>query len=148
MDIGKSKIVEENSMIEPTNPQLTDSELIAVADSARGSAYVPYSRFHVGAALLDENNRLFTGCNVENASYGATCCGERTAIFKAISEGSRQIRRLAVVGDQDEPCMPCGICRQVMSEFAAPDFELIAASPSGSFRRYTINELLPDAFRF
>jgi len=125
---------------------LKDDELITAAAKARESAYAPYSHFRVGAALLDEKNRLFTGCNVENASYGATCCGERTAIFKAISTGSRKIRRLAIVCDQDEPCMPCGICRQVMAEFAAPDFELLAASPSGSFRRYTMTELLPDAF--
>lgn len=127
---------------------LSDTELIEVADAARGQAYVPYSHFHVGAALLDENNRLFTGCNIENASYGATNCAERTAIFKAISEGSRRIRRLAVVCDQDKPCMPCGICRQVISEFAGDDFELLAASPSGEFKKYTMAELLPDAFRF
>lgn len=127
---------------------LSDIELIEIADAARGQAYVPYSHFHVGAALLDENNRLFTGCNIENASYGATNCAERTAIFKAISEGSHRIRRLAVVCDQDKPCMPCGICRQVISEFAADDFELLAASPNGEFKSYTMAELLPDAFRF
>ncbi len=127
---------------------MTDAELIAVADAARQDAYVPYSKFHVGAALLDENDRLFTGCNIENASYGATNCAERTAIFKAVSEGSRQIKKLAVVCDQDKPCMPCGICRQVISEFAAPDFVLLAASPNGECQRYTMDELLPDAFKF
>ncbi len=125
-----------------------DQKLIDAAAAARQQAYVPYSGFHVGAALEDEQGRIFTGCNVENASYGATCCGERTAIFKAVSEGSQMIRRLAVVCDQEEPCMPCGICRQVMAEFAAPDFELLAASPSGKFRRYSMPELLPDAFSF
>ena len=127
--------------------QITDSELIALADGARAMAYVPYSRFHVGAALVDEDGRIFTGANIENASYGATNCAERTAIFKAVSEGSRKIRKLAVVCDQNTPCMPCGICRQVMAEFAAPDFELLAASPDGGFKRYTTNEMLPDAFQ-
>lgn len=126
--------------------EISDQELIAAAAAARLQAYVPYSRFHVGAALIDDQGRLFTGCNVENASFGATCCGERTAIFKAVSEGGRKIRRLAVVCDQDEPCMPCGICRQVMAEFAAPDFVLLAASPSGNYRQYNMQELLPDAF--
>ena len=128
--------------------KITDEQLIAAAASAKEQAYVPYSHFGVGAALIDEQGRVFTGCNIENASYGATCCGERTAIFKAISEGSRQIRRLAVICDQAEPCMPCGICRQVMAEFAAPDFELLAASPSGQFKIYSLQGLLPDAFRF
>lgn len=127
---------------------ITDNELIAMADGARGMAYVPYSHFHVGAALIDENGRIFTGSNIENASYGATNCAERTAIFKAVSEGSRKIRKLAVVCDQSTPCMPCGICRQVMAEFATRDFELLAASPTGEFRRYTANEMLPDAFKF
>jgi cytidine deaminase len=127
---------------------ITDDELIAMADRARSTAYVPYSNFHVGAALVDDQDRVFTGSNIENASYGATNCAERTAIFKAVSEGSRKIRRLAVVCDQSTPCMPCGICRQVMAEFAAQDFELLAASPNGKFRRYTANEMLPDAFRF
>ena len=125
---------------------ITDQDLIAAASAARQQAYAPYSHFRVGAALLDEKNRLFTGCNVENASYGATCCAERTAIFKAISEGSKTIRRLAVVCDQPEPCMPCGICRQVMAEFASADFLLLAAAPDGQFRAYTLPELLPDHF--
>lgn len=125
---------------------IKDSDLIALADAERQKAYVPYSHFHVGAAMIDEDGRVYTGCNIENASYGATNCAERTAIFKAVSDGSRQIRRLAVVCDHDAPCMPCGICRQVMAEFAAPDFELLAASPSGEFRRYSKDEMLPDAF--
>ena len=123
-----------------------DSDLIQAALDAREKAYVPYSKFRVGAALLDDRDRLFTGCNIENASYGATCCAERTAIFKAVSEGAKTIRRLAVVCDQAGPCMPCGICRQVMAEFAGADFELLAASPDGSYRRFSLDELLPDRF--
>ncbi|NLM78035.1 MAG: cytidine deaminase [Ruminococcaceae bacterium] len=124
----------------------TDRALIRAADQARRFAYVPYSGFRVGAALLDEKGCLFSGCNVENASYGATCCAERTAVFKAISEGAGKIRRMAVVCDQDKPCMPCGICRQVLAEFATEDFLLLAAAADGSYRAYTIEGLLPDAF--
>lgn len=127
--------------------RFSDSELIHLADAQRQKAYVPYSHFHVGAALITGDGRVYTGCNIENSSYGATNCAERTAIFKAVSEGSRQVSRLAVVCDQDQPCMPCGICRQVIAEFASADFELLAASPNGEYKRYAINELLPDAFR-
>ena len=123
-----------------------DTNLIQAALAAREKAYVPYSKFRVGAALLDDRGRLFTGCNIENASYGATCCAERTAIFKAVSEGAKTIRRLAVVCGQDGPCMPCGICRQVMAEFAAEDFTLLAASPDGAYRRFSLDELLPARF--
>jgi cytidine deaminase len=125
---------------------LDDQTLVLTAAKARAQAYVPYSHFHVGAALLDGDGRLYTGCNVENASYGATCCAERTAVFKAISEGSKQISRIAVVGDQAEPCLPCGICRQVLAEFATPDFELLAGTPAGHFERYGLDDLLPHAF--
>jgi len=134
-------------MTDNDKPMPTDEQLIAAAIAAKSQAYAPYSRFRVGAALADERGRIFTGCNVENVSFGATNCGERTAIFKAVSEGSRKISRLAVVCDQDEPCMPCGICRQVIAEFAGADFILLAASPSGKYRSYTLAELLPDAFR-
>ncbi|NLK89439.1 MAG: cytidine deaminase [Clostridiaceae bacterium] len=125
---------------------ITDAELIRLANQAKEMAYAPYSRFHVGAALIDDQDRVFTGCNIENASYGATNCAERTAIFKAVSEGARQIRKLAVVCDQETPCVPCGICRQIIAEFAAADFELLAADPSGHFKRYSQEALLPDAF--
>ncbi len=125
---------------------MTDQALIQAALKARDMAYAPYSNFPVGAALIDEQGRIFTGCNVENAAYGTTNCAERTAIFKAISEGSQRIHKLAVVCGQTNPCMPCGTCRQVMAEFAADDFELLAANPDGQFRRYTLDEMLPDAF--
>ena len=126
---------------------MTDIELIQLALKARKFAYAPYSDFAVGAALMDDRGRTYTGCNVENAALGATNCAERTAIFKAISEGSRKIQKLAVVCGQDTPCMPCGTCRQVMAEFASDDFELLAASPDGAFKRYTLEQMLPDAFR-
>jgi cytidine deaminase len=126
---------------------ISDDQLVALASQAREKAYVPYSHFRVGAALIDEKGRLFTGCNIENASFGATNCAERTAIFKAISEGSSGISRMAVVCDQDEPCMPCGICRQVLSEFATPDFVLLAGRQKGGCEAFKLNELLPRAFK-
>lgn len=127
--------------------KITDTELISTAIKAREHAYAPYSQFPVGAALVDEHGRIFSGCNVENVSFGAACCAERTAVFKAVSEGSRQIRRLAVVCGKDDYCLPCGICRQVMSEFAAADFVLLAANPRGEFKSYSLDQLLPHAFK-
>ena len=138
-----------------------DRALLTLAHEARKKAYVPYSRFQVGAAVIDDQNRVFTGCNIENASYGATCCGERTAIFKAVSEGARAIRRLAVTGGGPGPCMPCGICRQVMAEFAEPGFYLVTdAAPDAAttedksgkpddaaILRLSMQELLPHAFK-
>ena len=150
-------------MIDGEQLILGDPALLDLARAARKLAYVPYSGFQVGAAVIDDRNRIFTGCNIENASYGATCCGERTAIFKAISEGARAIRRLAVVGGESGPCMPCGICRQVMAEFAEPDFCLVTDARPGepkkavadanenpedeNILRLTMQELLPNAFK-
>lgn len=111
--------------------QPDDQALLAMAHVARAKAYVPYSHFRVGAAVMDDCNRVFTGCNIENASYGATCCAERTAIFKAVSEGARAIRKIAVTGGGPGPCMPCGICRQVMAEFAEPGFYLVTDAEAG-----------------
>lgn len=129
------------------NMPYTERTLIEQARLAAERAYAPYSDFHVGAALETEDGHLFTGCNVENVSYGATCCAERVAIFNAVSEGHRRIRRLAVVCGSDEYCTPCGICRQVMLEFATPDFILLAARPDGGFLRFDTEQLLPHAFR-
>lgn len=122
------------------------SELIESALEASKRAYVPYSHFHVGASVLDDQGRIFSGCNIENSSYGATNCAERTAIFKAVSEGAKQIKALAVITDANEYARPCGICRQVLSEFAAEDFVLIALAPDKSYRELTMDELLPGAF--
>jgi len=121
-------------------------ELIEAARQAREQAHAPYSGFRVGAALETEDGHLFSGCNVENVSFGATCCAERVAIFKAVSEGQRRIRQLAVICGSDDYCMPCGICRQVMLEFATPDFMLVAARPDGQYLRLTMEQLLPHAF--
>lgn len=123
---------------------MTDLELLRIAQEAREHAYVPYSGFRVGAALLDRSGRVFSGCNVENASYGLTICAERVAVFKAISEGHSQFSRLLITGGE-EIITPCGACRQVLAEFA-PDLIVICASDSGMMVQYDLKELLPQAF--
>jgi cytidine deaminase len=123
----------------------TARNLLEQARHARANAYAPYSRFPVGAALLARDGRVFTGVNVENASYGLGNCAERTAIFKAVSEGVRDFVAVAVTGPQDDvECSPCGACRQVLVEFGR---ELIVIVPHGqNVKQYTMDELLPGAF--
>jgi cytidine deaminase len=129
-----------------TDGQAYDREaLIAAARKVRENAYVPYSHFKVGAALLGRSGRVFTGCNVENASSGATICAERTAVVKAVSEGEREFVALAVVTDAPEPASPCGICRQVLIEFH-PELPVIMANLTGGHRVETAAGLLPLAF--
>lgn len=123
---------------------MDDKELVQLAIAARKNAYCPYSKFPVGAALLCADGTVYTGANVENASYGLTMCAERVAIFKAVSEGKRDFVKLAVVCDAAR-CSPCGACRQVIHEHA-PGIEILMGSPDGSFVRATIAELLPQAF--
>ncbi len=128
---------------------MTDVELMQLAAEARKMAYAPYSDFFVGAALLAADGRVFTGCNIENASYTPTNCAERTAFFKAVSEGVRDFSAIAVCGgrgDVLEPlCTPCGVCRQVMSEFCSPDFRVILGTPDRTVI-YRLDELLPLSF--
>lgn len=127
-------------------------ELIDMALDARKLAYAPYSKFKVGAALLGKNGVVYMGCNVENASYPATNCAERTAIFSAVSEGQREFEAIAIVGGKDtiselEYCAPCGVCRQVMREFCNPkEFEIILAKNRKEYKVYTLEELLPMSF--
>ncbi len=118
-------------------------ELIASAAAARERAYAPYSNFKVGAALKGKSGRVYTGCNVENAAYGPSMCAERTAIFKAVSEGEREFEAIAVVTENGDS--PCGSCRQVMMEFA-PDMTVIIADTQGLARSTTVRDLLPDGF--
>lgn len=120
--------------------------LLEKAYEGRENAYAPYSNFKVGAAVLMENGKIYTGCNIENASYGATNCAERTAIFKAISEGNRKIRAIAIVGADDEYTYPCGICRQVIAEFADKNTEIILGKKSLEYIVKTLAEILPGAF--
>lgn len=119
-------------------------KLIDCATVAREKSYSPYSHFGVGAALLCEDGTICEGCNVENASYGLTNCAERTAIFKAVSEGYTKFKALAVVADTEGPCSPCGACRQVISEFEIP--YIIMANLKGEYTVVELDELLP--FRF
>ena len=128
---------------------MTDLELIQTAIEARKRAYAPYSGFFVGAALLAADGRVFTGCNIENAAFTPTNCAERTAFFKAVSEGVRAFEAIAVVGGKgEEPsefCAPCGVCRQVMAEFCSPDFRIILGNEKNQ-TVYTLSELLPASF--
>jgi len=112
----------------------------------REKAYAPYSNFSVGAALLTEDGSVFTGCNVENAAYGACICAEQTAIVKAVSEGQQTFKAIAITAGSDDYCLPCGQCRQIMNEFA-PNLEVLCGRADGNFLRYPLKELLPHAFR-
>ena len=120
-------------------------ELINLAKKARENAYAPYSKFKVGAALLTKSGKAFTGCNVENSSFGASMCAERVAVFKAVSTGERKFTEIAVVTDTKDPAMPCGMCRQVLSEFA-PNIKIYAANLNGKIKEITLEKLLPYAF--
>jgi cytidine deaminase len=127
--------------------------LIEKAKRARERAYAPYSKFKVGAALLTRNGKVYTGANVENATFGLTVCAERVALFKAVTGGERDFVEIAVVADKDEPITPCGACRQVLSEFASDpkdpasrDLKIICANLKGKIKRYSLKELLPEAF--
>ena len=129
---------------------MTDLELIRVAKQAREAAYAPYSRFMVGAALLCADGRVFTGCNIENAAYTPTNCAERTAFFKAISEGKRAFAAIAIVagpkGGKLATTAPCGVCRQGMMEFCPPDFRILLGQEGEDYRSFTLAELMPQGF--
>lgn len=127
------------------------SELIEKALEMRSFSYTPYSGFNVGAALLAKNGKVYTGCNIENASFTPTNCAERTAFFKAVSEGVKEFTAIAIVGGPKdstelEYCSPCGVCRQVMSEFCDDSFVVICAKSTKEYRKYTLPEILPDRF--
>ena len=129
----------------------TAKRLVQEALAAREKAYAPYSHFRVGAALLTKDGRIYTGCNIENAAYGPSNCAERTAFFKAVSEGERSFQAIAVAGagekDDGQYATPCGVCRQVMAEFCRPgEFEVIIANTAGEHYSRTLGELLPDGF--
>ena len=119
-------------------------KLLNAALSARERAYAPYSKFLVGAAVLAKSGKIYTGCNIENASYGLTVCAERNALFSAVGAGEREFIALCVVGDTEAPISPCGACRQVMAEFKVPC--IILANLKGDVKEYTLEELLPYGF--
>lgn len=131
---------------------MENEELLKEAREARKNSYSPYSHFQVGAALLTGSGKVYHGCNIENAAYSSTNCAERTAFFKAVSEGERRFQKIAIVGGKEneeakEPCSPCGVCRQVMMEFCNPDtFQIILSDEKDGFRVFTLKELLPYGF--
>ncbi|MGZ4032069.1 MAG: cytidine deaminase [Tumebacillaceae bacterium] len=122
-------------------------QLIEQAKQARELAYVPYSKFPVGAALLIEGGEVVTGCNIENASFGLSNCAERTAVFKAVSAGKKQIKHVAIIADTEGPVSPCGACRQVLAEFCDPDTPVVLTNMKQDILETTVGNLLPGAFR-
>lgn len=131
--------------------QATMKKLTQAAMAARDRAYAPYSGFTVGAALLSSDGRVFTGCNIENASYGAANCAERTAVFNAVNEGEQEFLAVAIAGGAEgqpveDYCPPCGICRQVLAEFCQPDASVILVIAGGKLKVLSIGELLPHSF--
>ncbi len=131
--------------------RLTDKELMDIAVGMLERSYAPYSHFHVGAALLTEDGKVFTGCNIENAAFTPGICAERTAIYKAVSEGEKKFSAIAVVGARDGViqnfCSPCGVCRQVMREFCDPEsFRIILRDGEGNLRSGTLAYFLPESF--
>lgn len=129
---------------------MTDKELMLAAENARQNSYSPYSGFAVGAALLTKDGKVYAGCNIENASFSPTVCAERVAFFAAVKEGEKEFDRIAIVGgkknEKPQPfCPPCGVCRQVMSEFCGSDFKIILGN-SESFSVHTLGDILPLGF--
>ncbi|WP_010650607.1 cytidine deaminase [Oceanobacillus massiliensis] len=125
---------------------MINKELVEAALKIREQAYVPYSKFQVGAALLTKSGKVYTGCNIENAAYPVTCCAERVAIFKAISEGETEFQELAVAADSARPVPPCGSCRQVMSEFFPKTMNIHLTNLKNETKTFTMEELLPFSF--
>ena len=125
-------------------------ELCKAAIDIRKNCYAPYSHFLVGAALLTSGGKIYTGVNIENAAYGPSNCAERTAVFKAVSEGEKDFVAIAIAGGPEggdvQYCPPCGVCRQVLAEFCGGDLEIILPSDSGDTKRFTLTELLPESF--
>lgn len=122
------------------------SQLIQEAKMAREKAYTPYSKFNVGAALLTADGKVYHGCNIENAAYSMTNCAERTAIFKAVSEGDTKFAAIAVVADTKRPVPPCGACRQVIAELCPKDMKVVLTNLNGDIQELTVEQLLPGAF--
>lgn len=132
---------------------MTNRELVLEAIETRKMAYTPYSHYKVGAALLTKEGEVIRGCNIENAAYGPTNCAERTAIFKAVSEGKMEFEAIAIVGGPESEtdafsdyAFPCGVCRQVMREFCSLDFKVLVAKSAEEINEYTLEQLLPESF--
>lgn len=126
--------------------QMVATDLVSLAIDASKHAYVPYSHFPIGAALKTKDGTIYTGCNIENASFGLTNCGERTAIFKAVSDGHKELAEIAIYGETQEPVSPCGTCRQVMVEFFEPSSLVTLIAQNGQTLETTVGDLLPYSF--
>lgn len=126
---------------------MTEKELVKAAFEARQNAYAPFSGFKVGAALLTEEGKVYKGCNIEVSTYSGTLCAERNAVFKAVSEGERNFKAIAVTANTEDYVYPCGICRQVLAEFCKDGLKVICANSEGEYNTYKLGELLPKAFR-
>ena len=129
---------------------MTEQQLCHAALESLNNSYAPYSEFYVGAALLTEDNAVFCGCNIENASFSATVCAERAAVFKAISEGKRNFKMMALAAKKDgviqNAVTPCGVCRQVLAEFCPPEFPILLVTGADCYKRCTLGELFPQSF--
>lgn len=126
--------------------QMIKDQLIEEAKKIRAYAHVPYSKFRVGAAVLAKSGKIYTGCNIENAAYSVTCCAERVAIFKAVSEGETEFKAIAVAADTERPVSPCGSCRQVMSEFFDGSVDIHLSNLHANTKTITMDEILPFSF--
>ena len=130
---------------------MTDKELVLKAIESMKNSYSPYSNFKVGAALLSESGKVYTGCNIENVAFGPSICAERVAFFKAISEGEKNFSKIAVVGGKDgiisSSTPPCGVCRQVMREFCNDDFEILIVRENENYDKVLLKDLLPNSFK-
>lgn len=124
------------------------SKLKTEAEKAQKNAYAPYSEFKVGAALLSGEGNIYSGCNVENGSYGLTVCAERNAIFDMVKNGENKIKKIVIIGDTEDYLPPCGACRQVISEFSEGDAEVFMFNKSGDYKKVTVNEIIPFVFKF
>nr|WP_147532396.1 cytidine deaminase [Bacillus marasmi] len=125
---------------------MNQKQIIEEAKVAREKAYVPYSKFKVGAALVTADGKIYHGCNIENAAYSVTICAERTALFKALSEGDNKFEKLVVIADTERPVSPCGACRQVISELCPKDMTVVLTNLKGDVQEITVEDLLPGAF--
>ncbi|MCX7796145.1 MAG: cytidine deaminase [bacterium] len=127
---------------------MNEKKMIDIAREVLNNAYAPYSKYRVGAVVETSSGNFYTGCNVENMSFGLTVCAERVAIFKAISNGEKSITRVVIISDDDSIPIPCGACLQVMSEFSDRDLEVIVSSRDGKLERFKLADLLPNPFKF
>lgn len=141
----KNRLINEDKTKNTKGVEKMDEELVSKAKKARERAYAPYSKFKVGAAVRTSDGQIFTGFNIENSSYSVTICAERVALIRALTEGKRNISRIAVIADTEKPCPPCGVCRQFISEFAS-DIEVIMANLKGDTEIMNLDMLLPLQF--